>query len=149
MIDVVSATKEHVYLMCDSLRQKDRDEIFAAGCGERRAVYRSWRSSIWSKVAITDGSLAAMWGISGNILSGEGCPWFLTTPSVKKIHPVRLARIYSKEVDEMHELFHKLSNIVDSRYLEACRLLELSGFSNKGAVRMPSGVDFIVYEKVK
>jgi len=64
----------------------------------------------------------------GVAMGNNALPWLLTAPCVKKISPLRFARIYQEEVISMLKIFKTLENYVDEEYSSAIRLLEIIGF---------------------
>lgn len=130
-IKIVPTTSEHLRVLAETLRPEDRQEILAFGITPERALWRCYRSSLFSKTGLIDGEVAAIWGVNGAFLGDIGAPWLLTSPAVKKISPLKFCRIYQKEALYMLELFTELSSIVDANYSAAIRLLEVIGFNLK------------------
>lgn len=127
-VEIVTATEAHASALADNLRQADADEITAAGFDPRGAVMASWRRSWICRAALVDGRVAALWGVTGELLSGVGCPWLLTTAVCERVHPLRFARVYRDEALSMLALFQILENFVDVRYNAAVRMLQIAGF---------------------
>lgn len=129
VVEIVSTLPAYIPMLKDSLRDKDRAEIMNLGITPSRALWRSFRRSIMCKTVFVDGEIAAIFGISGEILGEIGRPWLLTSPAAEKVSPLRFVRIYQKEVEEMLKLFPYLASVVDASYDGAVRLLENVGFT--------------------
>lgn len=128
MIEVVQATPAHVRSLCRTLREGDRKEITCAGLRPFRVILHSYRQSVIRKTALIDGEVAAMWGCAGTLLCDKGEPWLITGQAAVKLHPVKFAALYRKEVQAMLRIFPRLVNKVDADYNQAIRLLEIAGF---------------------
>lgn len=128
MIEVIPATESHARALIRTLRAPDRAEIMAAGLRPGRAVMDSLRGSVWSKAALIDGDVAALWGVGGSLLGGVGRPWFLTGAAFERVPALRFVRIYRAQVVSMLETFATLENFVDAAYTSAVRMLILAGF---------------------
>lgn len=128
-IEILSTTPSHVLELRDTLREEDASEICKFGLPIRRALYRSFRNSIFSRTALVDGKVAACWGLSGVVLGDVGNPWLLTGTECNRVSPLVFARIYKQEIQEMLTHFDVLENWVDSAYTKSVRLLQLIGFT--------------------
>lgn len=125
-VELVAASREHIAALIPRMRQKDCEEALNAGITVERAVWRSYRGSVFAKVALVNGEIAAVWGVCGT-LGRTGQPWLFTTPVVEraKMHFVRIMR---QEVKEMLVLYPRLLGLVDDAYAGAIRLLGAVGF---------------------
>lgn len=118
-----------VYALAATLRDGDRNEILSVGKDPRAALRASFKYSLDPpKVAVVDGTLAAMWGMGGDLLSDTGHPWLLTAPPVERI-PVTFLRIARVEVAAMAAKRRRLMNYVFADYRGAVRLVEALGFT--------------------
>lgn len=127
-VDIMPSKSWHVGYLKGNLRVEDANEILRFGISVSRGLRISYRHSIIRKTAMIDGSVAAMWGCSGDMLGQSGQPWLLTTPEVHSISPLRFCRIYQEEVYKMLDVFPVLVNYVDAEYSNAIRLLDIIGF---------------------
>lgn len=127
-IDIIVTLPVHLRDMAQLMRPADRQELVSFGISPEKALWRSYKSSVVRRTAYINGNLAAVWGVSGTFMGEIGQPWLLTTEEIKKISPLKFARIYQKEVKEMLTIFPKLMNIVDASYTSAIRLLDIVGF---------------------
>jgi hypothetical protein len=126
-VRIVPAEPRHISHLGKRLRAEDRAELQAMGIGCCKALWQSYRHSIFSRVALVDGELAAAWGMAGCPLGRVGQPWLLTAEPVEraKVAFVREAR---EEVAKMLSICPSLYGYVDARYRKAIRLLEMLGF---------------------
>lgn len=127
-VEITPTTAVHIRELTETIREGDKKEITSYGYTCAKGLWRSYKRGLSNKTALIEGRVAAVWGVGGAYLGEEGAPWLLTSCEVKKISPLRFARIYQREVKEMLKLFPKLANYVDANYPEAIRLLQIVGF---------------------
>lgn len=127
-IVVVPSTMAHASAMANNIRKKDKLEAERMGLDARRGLFYAYRTAVWRRTALVDDKVAAMWGVRGMTLSGVGEPYLITTPVVETVSPVRFARVYRNEVNQMKQLFPILENYVDANYDEAVKMLRIAGF---------------------
>lgn len=135
-IKIVPSILCHVKELSETLRDKDKQEILASGLTIKKGLYRSYRSCLWSRTALLEGRVVAMFGVGGSVLGGVGHPYLITSDEVYKISPLRFTRLYIQQVKEMKELFPTLESHVDSDYFEAIRLLQMTGFKFVDAIEI-------------
>lgn len=128
MIEIVPATQRHADYLRDRLRMGDLLEVTCLGVSPAEALRASLAGSIFARTGISDGRIAAMWGCGGSPLGGVGEPWLLTTAEVERI-PISMVRVARREVGAMLGLFPVLVNFVAADYRQACRFLEVVGFT--------------------
>jgi len=126
-VTILPAARGHVMDLAGRLRDADRSEIEVAGLGAHAALWHSWRGSLFARVALVDGELAAMWGLSGTMFANKARPWLLTAPAIERARMAFL-RISRNEVAFMLSLCPSLFGFVDARYAGAQRLLRAVGF---------------------
>ena len=122
------AVARHVGMMADDLRAADAAEAVAMGCTPREALWRSFRSARYAKVALVRGRVAAMWGLGGPAFASTGHLWIATTPAIEEIR-VTFVRECRKEIAIMLAICPELRGVVDDQYRKAKRLLDALGFS--------------------
>lgn len=127
-IRIVPTRSQDIRDIAEKLRHEDLQEMLAMGY-PHRILWRSYKHSFMTKTAFIDGDIAAIWGVGGSPLGGEGKPWLVTTEVVNKVSPLAFARIYQDEVIRMINIFPRLANYVDASYTKAIRLLDIVGFS--------------------
>ncbi|MDE2233608.1 MAG: hypothetical protein KGJ90_05925 [Patescibacteria group bacterium] len=135
MIEITRTRISHVKELIDNLREDDLKELKAMNITPKKALVLGYKKSIWTKTAIVNGRVAAIWGISGAPLSLVGTPWLLTSKHCESVSSIRFARIYKNQVAEMLKLFPTLENIVDASYTKAVKMLELAGFTANSAYK--------------
>jgi len=128
VITIINAEPKHIAQIKKNLRSEDAREVLRLGVSVQHALWYSYKHSIIRKAALIDGEVAALWGCMGVAMGNNALPWLLTAPCVKKISPLRFARIYQEEVISMLKIFKTLENYVDEEYSSAIRLLEIIGF---------------------
>ena len=126
--------------LASSLRDEDRREIESAGINPVAGVDMSYTGGLGNMAAWLDGDLVACWGCGGVYMGSVGRPWFLTTPTIKRLPPTLVARIYRHEVEKMQQLFPRLENWVDATYASAVRLLKMTGFTVDAPVAIGHGM---------
>jgi hypothetical protein len=139
---IVESTPEHVRLLRGRLRQGDMAELLCMGISAPKALWRSYKESVVRKSVYVDGQLAAMWGCSGSVLGGVGCPWLLTAPEIELI-PIAFVKEARAEAQSMLALFPLLENYVVANYVKACRFLEVVGFSLDEPIIAKNGTPFL------
>ena len=128
MVSIVEIQRNHLFELRNNLRDKDRNELIAFG-GVNKSVYRSFKKSIYSKAALVNDKVAAVWGVGDDILSNVGYVWLLTANVCELAGKITFVKTYRKELKKMLNLYDELVVYVDMRYKEAIKLLKLSGFS--------------------
>jgi hypothetical protein len=127
-ITIMPTTKEHVRELIETIREDDKREIESYGFSCAKGLWRSYKQGFNNKTALIDGKVCAIWGVGGTLMGYTGQPWLLTSSEVYKISPVKFARIYKREVNNMLKIFPSLVNYVADDYPQAIRLLSLCGF---------------------
>lgn len=127
-VEITPSEVGDVYKLAANLRELDRMEMTGLDLDPATVIRTSYRSAMLRRTAWVDGEIAAMWGLGGVMLSDEGSPWLLTTPTVTRV-PVTFVKVAQRELREMLRLRNHLSNVVLASYREACRLLEVLGFT--------------------
>lgn len=126
---IVDAQPSHVAFLRQNLRQDDANEILRLGVSIEKALWRSYRNSVYRKSIFVNGRIAAMCGVYGSMLSDSGIVWLLTSNEVYRVSPLKFTRIYQEHVEEMLKVFDKLENYVDNEYTSAIRMLDIVGFN--------------------
>jgi hypothetical protein len=150
--EIVPATLEHAEALAPRLRQADRDEIkAAAGESADIALTMSVAGSIMAWAWLVDGEPVAIFGVAASPHKAmTGIPWFLAAPEfeTQKVYFLRNCGVY---IDEMHDYFPILENVVDCRNTTSIQWLAWAGFAMcevypfYGVQRMP----FIRFAKVR
>jgi hypothetical protein len=130
MAAIVTVSPSHisdVYALASRLRKQDEVEIAAFGLSAKRGLRLCFRMGILRKTYFVDGEIAAMSGMTGDLLSDTGHPYLLTGPAVERA-PFAVLREAKRSVDEMMMLRKTLSGEVLASYAKAVRMLEMMGF---------------------
>lgn len=128
-LSIVATAPAHIRELRDNIRDEDRDEIESYGFSCAKALWRSYKGSLFNKTLLIDKKVAACWGCGGAHLGEVGGPWLITSKEVEKLSPLRFARMYIKEVAEMMEKFPRLEGYVADSYEKSIRLLGIVGFT--------------------
>ncbi len=117
----------YLRMMADVMRDDIADTAIKLGISPRRALWKSWKNSIFSKTAFINGRIAAIWGLSGDTFGDIGYPWLILSPCADD-YPFRVAFVFRKELNKMQEMYPELEDYVDARNEKAIRLLDIMGF---------------------
>ena len=125
---IVPATIVHVHKLAASIREADAQEARSMGGDPRRLLRASFRSSLYSRAVIIDGEVAAVGGLSGDVLSDEGRPWLVTGKAIERLTPRQYLEEAHRQVGILLSIKPRLENYVAADYRKAVRLLEVLGF---------------------
>lgn len=126
---LVPALREHIQPVCDHVRQKDADEIYAVGGWTvRECLEWGFDNSLYVSTILMDGEPVAILGVTPYTLTSQiGVPWLIASTKTAEI-PVQFLRISRRYVKAIVMQFPRLINYVDERHSEAIRYLEAVGF---------------------
>ncbi len=127
-IEILPCKLSHMRELANNMRSGDAAEVAVTGLPCRHLLVALWKNSVYRRVALIDGKVAAAWGCSSHLLVSEGEPWLFTTPVVERA-PIRFLRQARREVAEMLRGHQSLVSSVASDYTKAIKFLELLGFS--------------------
>lgn len=147
IVTIEDSNPSHVRELRKTIRVGDRQEAISLGLDPEKALFYAYKHSLLRRTAFVDGEVAAMWGVSGTPLALVGQPFLITGLASELISPLRFARIYKRQAEEMSSLFPVLENYVDASYDGAVRLLEISGFTLSGPITF-NGNEFYRFTKV-
>src|SRR4051812_24397056 len=99
-ITITDTAPYHLREMAESMQADSAETAYKMGMTPLKALWDSYRRSIICKSAFIDGKLAAIWGVSGNMLSETGYPWLVLTPETQQ-YPMRVWFRYRKEINKM------------------------------------------------
>ena len=125
---ILPASRDHIRCVAGRLRADDAAEMDAYGWTQQRALWRSWRGSVFAKAAVSGDDVIAVWGVGGCPLGRVGVPWLLTTPGVETIKRAFLAEARAG-VYLMLAVYPELRGRVSADYRRACRFLEHLGIT--------------------
>lgn len=126
---IVTSTLDHVKELSETMREADKNEVRKLGISHHKALFYSYKFSLMRKTALIDDKVVAMWGVFGVPLGVTGQPYFLTSSLIETLPPIKFAKLYLNEVNQMKKLFPVLENYVDADYTGAVRMLKIAGFT--------------------
>ncbi len=139
-IELVPTRPAHIRELRETIRESDRREIEIFGFTCAKGLWKSYKCSLMTTTGLLDGKVAGVWGVGGVYMGDVGRPWLMTSDEVRKISPLKFARIYQQEVVKMLGLFPVLRNYVMADYEEAIRLLDIVGFSVSEPMKVGNGM---------
>lgn len=123
--------------MAKTMHAKSMETAFRLGISPNKALWKSWKQSIYCKSVFLNGKIAAIFGLCGCMFGEKGLPWLIMTPEVEE-YPMRVAFIYKKELQKMAKMHPLLEDYVEATHDKAIRMLSLMGFKI-GTEIMPIG----------
>ena len=117
-----------VYALAASLRDGDREEVESLGVDVRVGIRQSFRNAILRRTYLVDGEVAAMSGLCGVMLGDIGEPYLMTAAAAERV-PLAFVKHAKAAVAEMLQHKRRLEGHVAAKYIKACRLLEVLGFT--------------------
>lgn len=127
-VEIVDSQFKHINELCSDLREKDRIEVEKFGFRPFVVLRHSFKNAVYKKTALIEGRVAAMWGVTGSVLSELGHPFLLTANSVGTIPAKTFVTIYLQELSNFLHIYPELENYVDETYSESVKLLRMTGF---------------------
>jgi hypothetical protein len=130
---IVPTQIPHLRELAVTMREADRKEIERLGVTVKKVLWRQYRNSIFTRTALVDAKVAAIWGLAiamqPNVspLSDLGIPWLHTSAAIEAIPRSFLMR-GRQEVATMRRLRPRLASYVDASYAQAVRFIKLLGF---------------------
>jgi len=125
---IVDSDFSHISRLCGSLRYDDLAEITCFGLRPFQAIKGSFKTSYFRRSVFVENELAAMWGLSGIMLTGKGEPWLLTAKPIEKI-PVSFVKEGRREIRKMLSMAPCLEGLTVESYSRAHRFLRVLGFT--------------------
>lgn len=127
VVTVTAALPEHCALLAPLLRAPDLAECIASGFADGlSALQASLEHSVEAVSVFFDGEIVAMVGVDP-LGPGQTLIWALTGRAVDQAK-LTFLRWSHAVVDDFHEAFGTLTNLVDARYQGAIDWLECLGF---------------------
>lgn len=128
MAEIVDTTPELIRRLAETLRDDDVKEVSCFGISPMKALWRSYRASVYCRTGLVDGEPAAIWGLAGTVLGNESSVWLLTSPKIEQV-PFSFIRETRKEIVKFLDFYPCLRGAVSRDYIRAIRFVELLGFS--------------------
>lgn len=127
-----------VYALARTLRDADRAEQLAGGLVPVRSLRADFYNSIIRRTALIDGTVAAMWGLTGSALGHTGRGFLMTAPIIATL-PLAFVREARREARAMLVHHRRVEGCVHCEYASAQRFLQLIGFTIGAEVEFPGG----------
>lgn len=127
-IEIMETTPAHVRMMAHDMHEMTARTAISLGTTPNKLLWRSYKKSIICKTAFFNGKIAAIWGLSGELFGDVGYPWLIMSPVVDA-HPMRVAFIYRREVQQFQSMFRRLEDYIDMEAEKTIKMLELMGFN--------------------
>lgn len=146
VISVVKANPIHVGMIATRLRESDRREVIALhGSDVRRAIRRCYHMSAICRAAFIGGDIAALWGMTGTMLSDESYGWLLTTPVIERA-PIAFFKEVRRQLGEFMETRRVIRSCVAADYDKATRFFQRLGFA--AATPKPDGPNGVLFREL-
>ena len=129
-IEILPTTREHLLRLATTMRQADRDEIYAAeGKTPFQGLTDANKVSRDTFTATARGHVLCSFGVIPlTKVGGIASPWFLSSEYLPE-HP-RALLCYSRDaITHWRKEYDLLVNFVDARYTMSIRWLEKIGFT--------------------
>jgi hypothetical protein len=141
--EIVPTTMEHVLDLVETMREADKDEVWAmTRATPCAALLTALRASRDARTGLADGEVLCIFGTTSvTTLGTTGIPWMLSSNSLPK-HAKAFLRGSISYIEEMMGKYDILINYVDTRNIVAKRWLKWLGFTLDppvpfGAARLP------------
>ncbi len=129
-IQIIDCEAKHIREMAEKMDDRTAETALRLGMAPNKALWKSYKQSLYCKAAFINGKLAAIWGLGGVLFGEKGLPWLVLSPEADE-YPMRVAFVYRQELKKMAKMFPVLEDFVDESHEKAVRMLELMGFKTK------------------
>ena len=127
MIEIIEAKPWHCGKMARILRSEHQRRLGDAGVNIHREIKANFDGSGWKRAGLLDGRLVGLGGIMGSEVESTGFIWLALSDEVRR-HPLAVARILRRLLDEIMETRHELATLVIPEDSTALRLAVFMGF---------------------
>ena len=117
----------HLREMSQAMSSDSIEIAKGLGTTPLRALWASYRKSVYCKSIFIGNEIVAIFGLAGSIFGDTGNPWLICAPAVED-YPFRTAFVYKRELQEMQKMFPVLEEYVPADNEKSIRLLTLMGF---------------------
>lgn len=125
--EIREATEADAEYIAEHLREADRAEIEASGCGPRGATLESFHNSDECYCGLVEGRPALIFGVTQFLFSDAGLVWALGTDDCGRV-PKVMVKAGRLAVKLFSERYPVLENWCDARYEKALNWLQRLGF---------------------
>lgn len=126
-ITISKTTPMDLRAMSEAMSQDSIEVAKGLGTTPLRALWASYRKSLYCKSFFINGKIAAICGLNGSIFCDTARPWLVLTDEVKE-YPLRVAFSYRRELNEMSKMFSILEEWVPDDNEASIRMLQIMGF---------------------
>lgn len=126
-IEIIDTVPSHVRQMADCMKEQLKTMAFRLGISPQKALWKSYKQSIFCKTAFVNGDLAAIWGCAGKPADDKAYPWLICSPIVED-YPFRVMFAFKQELNKMLTMFPILEDWVDDTDIKVKRMLKMTGF---------------------
>lgn len=126
-IIIVDTKPEHLREMAGKMHANISSTVLRLGVSPKKALWKSFKTSLICRTAFINGEIAAIWGLGGEMMGDVGLPWLILAPAADD-YPMRVAFAYRRELEKMQRMFPLLIDLVDETNEKAVRMLELMNF---------------------
>ena len=130
--EIVEARPFHCGQMARALRREHRELLARVGADAHRELRACFDQSSFRRAWLIDGRLAALGGLTGSMLSGDGMLWLALSDEATR-HPFAVVREARKQLDEMMRVKRVLSAGVMGGDDAAARLAVFLCFTAAGS----------------
>ena len=128
-IRIVPAHFGHAVVLSATMRQADRDEIYAAHLQMPfSALKTALDLSTETQTALVDDEVACMFGVSPGLEAGSGVPWLLGSELIVE-HAIPFQLRSARYLEDIRKRYTMLENYVDARNTVSVRWLQDAGFT--------------------
>lgn len=126
-IEIIDTIPSHIRSMVECMKEQLKTTAFMLGISPQKALWKSYKQSIFSKTAFINGEIAAIWGCAGDVVGEKGIPWLICSPAVED-YPFRVMFVFRQELNNMLRMFSILEDFVDESDEKVKRMLKITGF---------------------
>lgn len=127
IITIKKTNPLHLRLMSNAMSADSIEVAKGLGTTPLRALWASYRKSLYCKSFFINDKIAAICGLSGSIFSDTARPWLVLTAEIRE-YPLRVAFCYRRELNEMQKMFEILEEYAPDDNKASIRMLELMNF---------------------
>lgn len=146
--DMFPPTKDHIEELATTMRQADKDEVWAAGNrSPKEALTRAVDASEWSVTGLANDKVIVIFGaLRPSLMSNKAAPWALVSDNVVDYVPMflKLSKLF---ISRLYSEYDVLYNYVDVRNTAAIRWLKWLKFDLSPPI--PYGADQLLFHPFK
>jgi hypothetical protein len=109
--EITAATVRHIKPMAAKLRAAACMTLSKYGYEPRRALHRVFRASFYCRTALVYGKPAAMWGVTGTVMSETACVWLVLSDQIAAI-PRSIVQEAKRELSVIMQHYSEVATTV-------------------------------------